>query len=241
MTPQQFKRIAVLLKKVYAELEAEAVDSGLSVGSPEFQEALDKAREMVLNQNGFTIEQYREIKTKMNAYTPADLMTEFGRVAEKVDNLVVPTAKDIEDIATAVAKAHMKAPEIINRIVKEVVKEKPQIIKETTIEKTVQEVAYNEGPMKEEIAGLTKRIEDLPKPVNVELLKKEFETFFHDNFGANFQKNIDILGMPLFRQLAMGLREDVDTKITGVFTHKITVAAVAPSNPVLNDLWVDTS
>lgn len=37
------------------------------------------------------------------------------------------------------------------------------------------------------------------------------------------------------------LQTELDTKIVGVNTHKITVSPTAPSDPALNDLWVDTS
>lgn len=37
------------------------------------------------------------------------------------------------------------------------------------------------------------------------------------------------------------LRVDVNTKVTGWGTHNITVSDTAPSNPSLNDLWVDTT
>jgi hypothetical protein len=53
--------------------------------------------------------------------------------------------------------------------------------------------------------------------------------------------NLDLMGMPDFRKLGVGLREDIDKKIEGVNTHKLTVSDTEPSNPQLNDLWVDIS
>lgn len=245
MTPQQFKKIAILLKRVYKELEAEAVDSGLSVGSPKFQEALDKARALVLENNGFTLEQYQEARLKMEAYTPADLMGEFEKLRQQVADIVIPTIDQITTIASAEAKKYVKAPEIINKIVREVQVRQPQIIKETTIEKTVQEVAYNEDALNSKIDGLTKHIDSLPKPVDESALRKEFQTFFHDNFGENFKKNIAVFNMPDFRRLAIGLREDIDQRVVGTSDNKtvpkITVSAMEPTNPKLYDLWVDIS
>jgi hypothetical protein len=37
------------------------------------------------------------------------------------------------------------------------------------------------------------------------------------------------------------LRKDVDVRIVGVNTQRLTVSAVAPVNPQLNDLWLDIS
>jgi hypothetical protein len=55
----------------------------------------------------------------------------------------------------------------------------------------------------------------------------------------------DLVGMPAFRAMGMGLRGDIDRleteKVTGIGTHKITVSAVEPTNPAVGDIWIDIS
>ena len=114
-------------------------------------------------------------------------------------------------------------------------------IKETVVE--VHKEEYDPSPIMAEIGSLNDRLDNLPKavPFDSEPLKQEILTLNAENFGKNFQHNIDVLGMPNWRKLAMGLRQDIDTKITGVNTSKLTVSTTAPSNPQLNDLWLNIS
>jgi hypothetical protein len=49
------------------------------------------------------------------------------------------------------------------------------------------------------------------------------------------------LGMPDFRKLAMGLQQQIDERIIGVNTHKLTVSATEPTSPSVGDLWVQIS
>jgi len=66
-----------------------------------------------------------------------------------------------------------------------------------------------------------------------------------NDFAKNFKKNIDLMGMPDFRKMGIGLRQDIDNleekKVKGEGVKKITVSTTAPTNPNVGDLWVDIS
>lgn len=245
MNASQFKKIANLLTDIYREIKKESLQNGIDILSPEYEQLRTTAREMLLKNMGFTVQQYQEAKARAEAFTQADML-DFAEklkadIAGELNDLVIPTREEIISLAHEVAKTYIQPPQITNQIVRETTIEKPQIIKETTIEKTVQEVAFNDADIRKSIDGLSEQMRSLPLPVTPEQITEITKQFFKDNFADNFQKNIDVFGMPDFRKLAMGIREDLDTKITGIYTHKITVSATEPTGPQLNDLWVDTT
>lgn len=245
MTTSEFKKIARILKEVYAQLEKEALEEGISLLSPEYDQLVARAREAVLANNGFTLQEYREAKAKVAGFSQADLVDQTERtsgevgsarqMAEEALSRHIPTEEEIEAIAKRVADAVVKPPTIINQIVEKTTIEKPKIVKETI--KVKEE--YNDTPLRKELGLIKTLVEniDIPEPVDVEGLRKEFVEYF----AQSFKKNIDTLGMPDFRQLGMGLRQDLDTKIEGVNTDKITVSTTAPTNPQLYDIWIDIS
>lgn len=242
MTISEWKKIARVLKQVYAELEAEAIAKGINVLSPEYEELRDRARLAVLEKAGFTLEEYRSVKEQVEGVSKDGMLAVMQDTQKKLEELKevhIPDQAEIKSIAHEVAKEYIKPPQITNQIIKEVTIKEPQIIKETTIEKVVEEKNYNEKPLMAEIAHLHERVDAIkvPSPYDDSGLKQ----FFKDYFSDNFQKNINTLGMPDFRKLAMGLREDIDTKIQGVGTLKLTLSSTAPVNPKYGDLWFDVS
>lgn len=240
MTSKEFKTIARLLKEVYAELEADALKSGVSLLSDQFKMVQDKARLAILEQNGFTLEEYRKAKADVAGFSPADMLQvaqDLEKTKEDIKKIKIPTKEEIAQIAYEIAQEFVVPPQITNQIVERTTIEKPKIVKETV--KVTEKVEYNDKPLQEKIGAISKRVDEIkiPSPVDVKKIEERLTSIFQEMF----EHNIDILGMPNFRKLSMGLRQDIDTKVEGVYTSKITVSAVAPVNPKLNDLWVDIS
>jgi hypothetical protein len=214
MTSNEFKKVGRLLKEIYSDLEKEAIGDGIDIFSDEYKQIQDRARQALLDKMGFTLDEYRAAKELVAPAKKVDIQPQIDalkQAQEAHSNVYIPTTEDITKIAEDVARTHIKAPQIVNQIVKETTVEKPQIIKETTVEKTVEIVNYNEKPLQEKIGALSRRIDELnipvvPPPINVDKLKLELS----NEFSANLAYNIDILGMPNFRKLAMGLRQDLD-------------------------------
>jgi hypothetical protein len=215
MTTAEFKKIARTLKEVYKQIEAEALAEGISLLSPEYDQLIAIARERVLEAAGYTLQEYREAKAKVSGFSQADLVDHTERTAADIDaalkaieqeaNRHIPTQEEIEAIAKRVAEAVVKPPQIINQIVKETTIEKPKIVKETV--KIKEE--YNDKPLREEIKKVKEKVDSIkiPEAFNPKGLEEKFEAYV----AQSFKKNIDTLGMPDFRKLAMGLQEQIDS------------------------------
>jgi len=237
MTIADFKRIARLLKRVYAKLEDEAFEAGINPDSPEFEKLQDIARTRILNQMGFTLEQYQAAKQEV-------LDIQAKKRAEKQE-------KDIDTIVSKVPVVEGPRGEKGDQGVpgergskgdrgekgKSIVGPKGE--KGDKGEPGEKGDRGERGAVDEATLGyLEERIENIPKPEPVDM--QEIEDWSRNLFAELFEHNINTLGMPDFRKLAMGLQAQVDMKIEGVGVNKITVSDTEPENPVSGDLWIDT-
>lgn len=240
----EWKKIARLLKQVYIELEKEALEKGIDLLSKEYGELIDKTRLLVLEKNDWTLEEYRQIKEQLEGIDKAgtlEIIREAQRKVEETYNTIeelknrhIPTKEEIESIARGIAKQYIKPPEIINKIVKEVVVEKPRIVETTKIRKE----KYDDSKLKKEIDELEKSVRDIKIPTyDFDKLRKELR----DDFNFDIQENIEIFGMKDFRKLGMGLQAQIDTKIEGVGLSRIFASATEPANAVNGDFWFDIS
>lgn len=190
----------------------------MDIFSSEYKDLVDQTRLIVLAENGFTIEEYRIIKDSIAKETKSNVKTLIDNHQQQIDELKnrqVPTEESIKQIAESVSRAvaseFIKPPQIIHQIVKETTIEKPQVIRETKTERVIEERAYNEKPLQEKLGALSKRLDEFlkvakPEPVDTESLKDEIR----QDFSKHFAHNIDMLGMPNFRKLAMGLQQQID-------------------------------
>lgn len=217
MTIIEYKKIARVLKEVYAEIEKQAISHGVDIFSEEYKTLIDKAREGVLNKAGFTLEEYRGIKDSYTSANKQKVNQEIEVISKKIEDIksiplpIILTKEEIKTIAHDVAKEYIKPPQITNQIVKEITKEitieKPKII-ETTRQTVVKE-KYNAKPLEEKISKLENKINSIsiPEPVDIESIKSDLKL----DFDKELKHNIDILGMPDFRKLAMGLQSQIDS------------------------------
>lgn len=215
MTTKEFKTIARLLKQAYKELEIEAVKEGVDLLSPEYQEMMSVVRETLLSNHGFTLEEYRTAKAEVEGISSVGVYEEVKKLKSKtkeIDDKHIPSEKEIidiaEDVAERIAKKYIKEPVIINKIVKEI--EQPKIIKETIkeLDKKVLEELDKDLFQLQTLALDTKDKLDklkIPEEIDLEELEKNILEKVNHDFDVSFKKNIDIMGMPDFRKLAMGL------------------------------------
>ena len=127
----------IRLKKLAEEIEREAEKAGVDVASSDFDSLLKQALEI----RGFTLEQFRQAEAEYEEGADFTILTEKQRealekkiaeeIALNIGKLVIPTQEQIRDIAEQIARQYVTAPQIINKIVKEVVRETPIIHKET--------------------------------------------------------------------------------------------------------------
>lgn len=246
MEVKDFKRIARLLKDAYASLQEEALNTGVDIFSAEYKQAINRLREEVLARSGFTLQEYTQVRnqleadrlaTKEQGTLSADLVIQAREALIKLRDVKIPTEEEITTIAHHVAKEYIKPPVVTNQIVKETTKEviveKPQIIETTRVVNT----PYNDKNVNDRIDALTKEFQNIQtaEPFNPEPLAEELKQFFEDNFHNNFKHNIDILGMPDWRKLAMGLREDIDKLTNAGSGHTIEdEGTILPARKYLN-------
>ena len=244
MTPSQFKKLARLLKQLYAELEADALNEGVAVTSSEFTQVAKAARLALLEREGFTEEQYEEAKNlnktekeekKTASETKADQFFERvekikgdkGETGEKgdpgKDGKDGLNGKDGRDGKNGKDGKDGKPGEKGDRGDRG---EMGMV--------DVATIAYLEDKMVQVESKI-------PEPVDVEKIKEQLLPEVVEISKVTAQSNIDLMGMPNFRKLGVGLQQQIDERIMGVNTKKLTVATTAPSNPQLNDLWIDIS
>lgn len=245
MTTAEFKRVARLLKEIYAELEKEALKDGFDIFSDEYIGIQSVVRERTLARLGFTIEEYREAKELVAPAKKVDVekqVTEATTMAQEVSNRVdalsIPNEEEILAKAKEIADAVVKAPTITNQIVKERTIEKPTILEKTIVEHD----EFDASPLWAELGYLNDRLDSLPQTPEIpdfESRIRSVEREIKSEFMEKFEEHINTLNMPDFRKLAMGLTQQIDTKIEGVNVRRITVSPTAPENPHVNDLWIE--
>jgi len=212
MTQKELKKIYKILNRAYAELELEALKEGVSITSVEYDLMVDKAREAILKKFGYTPEEYRAAKAEAEVVRRGERPSfeELKSTLEEVKKVWV-TKEEAVEIAHAVAKKYITAPQVINKIVKEIKLESPpQIIKETM--HTTERVEYDPSPIMAEIGSLNDRLERITvtEPPDLKTFREELRKEWSTDFGKNFEHNINTYGMPDFRKLAMGLQGQID-------------------------------
>src|SRR3990167_6264736 len=119
MTTQELKKIMRLLKEAYKEMEEEALAKDIDIFSDEYKQIIDKARIIILEKLGFTLEQYREAKDKYGIVKNLDKEaqeTTSKRITDLLDTHI-PDIEEIEDISNKVSKKYIKPPQVTNQIV----------------------------------------------------------------------------------------------------------------------------
>lgn len=210
-TITDWKKMARLLKEVYAEIQKEALSKGIDILSPEYDELINNARILVLEKNGWTLEEYRSLKEQIEGIDKAgtlevmkDTQKKIKTMSERMDDFHIPTSEEIEEIAEQVAQKYIVPPQITNQVIERIIEKRP--IKETI--RVKERVEYDDKPIRKEIKRVLQQIDEIkiPEQISIEKLKKELKS----DFSVFFEHNINTLDMPNFRKLAMGLQGQID-------------------------------
>jgi nucleotidyltransferase/DNA polymerase involved in DNA repair len=245
-TIKEWKKIARLLKEVYKELQAEAIKEGVNLMSPEYEELMNKARLATLEKSGWTLDEYRKIKEQIEGIDKVETVEVISRFEEKLDEIesrYIPNKEEIEEIAEEIAeevaeriaKKYIVPPVIKNEIIKEYTVEKPKIVETVRVIKE----KYDDTDLRGNIKYLLNKINSIQLPREVD--EKQIKLDLFNALKKDINRDIEMLGMPDFRKLAMGLQQQIDERIIGVNTHKLTVSATEPTSPSVGDLWVQIS
>ena len=248
MTNSEFKKIARLLKTVYAAIEKEALEGGFDITDPKYTQLIDKAREQVLKKHGYSLDEYVQAKSESESTRKQEKSTSESKldsVFEKIEMVKGKDGIDGKDSEVPGPKGDKgdTGPEGKQGI------QGIQGVKGERGDKGDRGEKGDKGDKGEPgkdfdvatVGYLEDKIESIkiPDPINIEVLKTELTSTFQEQL----EHNIDALGMPDFRKLAMGLRSDIDVRVVGDSDNrsipKLTVGYTAPTNPKLYDLWYD--
>jgi len=207
MTDKEFKKTARILKEAWKELEAEALREGFDIFSETYKEIQDRVRLSVLDNMGFTLDEYREAKERVSP--TKKLEEDLTATQQKMEGIEVLNDEDVSEIAARIANEFVTAPVVTHNTTHEIVErttvEKPTIVKETI--HTTEREEYDDNHIMAELGYLNDRLDNLPKP---KVQKTISENQIRNLFGELFEHNIDTLGLPDFRKLAMGLQDQID-------------------------------
>lgn len=209
MNIKDFKKVARLLKQAYAELEELTLKNGGDLLSEEYEQVREKVRLAILEKAGVTLEEYLGAKNQVLGLSKEELavveqIQQVEKRVEKIEKVYVPNEQDIEAISERVAKKYIVPPQIINQIVKETTVEKPTL--KTVHTKEEVRIEYDDKDIRKKISDVESKIPEW----DISALKSELLTELENRFSDNFRKNIDTLGMPDFRKMGMGLKQEID-------------------------------
>ena len=205
MTLYEYKKINIALKDVYAEIEKRAQDENISLSSPEYERMSEKAKEAVLKRMGFTLKDYQTYEEKIGSFSKKNL-NEMSE--EKMGQFLKDSiSQTLEDISVRLKK--IETTSLTKEQVQQIAK---GVAVPGKIQKIVETKLTDEWPLQEKISAISKKINELKgfKSIDKDKLKEELRGEFKNVFGAEFEKNINTLGMPNFRKLAMGLQAQID-------------------------------
>jgi len=147
MTIKQFRKIQKILKIALNQAEKEAIEDGVDITSQEYDKAISVLRRRILEELGLTPEKYEELRLSFKPPKKPISYKELKDIPPMPETLSPKEIKGLiaesisESISKIISKSISEIPKptttIINKIVKEVVKEKPQIIKTKEIVKKV--------------------------------------------------------------------------------------------------------
>ena len=211
MDSKTFKKIARLLKEAWKELEVDALKSGIDIFGEEYKSVQDKIRIKILEKFGYTLEEYQAAKELVS---PTKKVEEaIDEVTQSVANLDIPTIEKMEEIAQKYVVPPVVTNQIVEKTTETKIVEKPTIVKETVIQNNITKEEYNDGYIMAQLGYLQDRVDQIKiaEPIDIPKLKEEL----NNDFAIFFEKNINTLGMPDFRKLAMGLQAQIDEKGSG--------------------------
>jgi hypothetical protein len=214
MTTSEFKTIDLILKRLQDEIESAALEEGIDVASNEYTDLVDEAYRRVFERMGISQDDYQAYKeesapiARKDFFSVVEKTKEISSLIKELQEKRIPSNEEIEATATRIAKQEVKPPVTITRIIKETVVEKPQIIKEFRVEKTIQQEKYDDTPLLEMFAQLDKAIKEkiIPEPADMEKFREELRS----EFEISLAKSTNVMDMPNFRKLAMGLQTQID-------------------------------
>jgi hypothetical protein len=248
MDKSEFQKIRKIVETILKKAEDEALSEGINIFSEEWSEFLLLLKSQILNEVGLSVEEYDNLIAESKKKAPPSYKT-------LVDTPVIPQDIDIQKIAEEVAKKTISefkpdipAPQIINKVVKEIIREKPitKVFKTKEVVRELDKTATDN--LKKDLLALQSSFTDLYDTVrNIKIPDDYISTSVLE------PSVMDIVGPELNRALrsiqsqVYMVNKKLDdflnagNYIIGDGVAKMTVGTVEPTAPATGDLWVDTT
>jgi hypothetical protein len=237
----KFRDIQKKISTLINHTKREDFKRGIDITSSDYEEALKILKTKLLKNVGLTLEEYNKTKAELNKKKPLSWN-------DLEDRPHIPTLEEIAGVVKTLIPS-IPAPQIINKteIVREVVKEKPTIIREkvkeidtgflNTIQKDLLFLQEYNADLYPQIEGLRQAMGNLiPQG-----FKEQWDTLtkggLADSMHSHKVRRTGIDGDTANKMISKALTN----YILGDGIHKITVGAVAPPDPQIGDLWIEWS
>jgi hypothetical protein len=214
MTSLQYQKIKKIIEQALRELESVAVKKG-KLFSKNYEKVVLGIKNRILNKAGFTLAEYLAVEAEEANKVKEANEEPIKELNKRIDAL--PTKAEVAGMSEDIAKKHIPAPQIINKIVKEIVKEKPTVIEkyeEAPIEELRNDINYLKTEFQELSTKKTKH-KDLLEVGENDHHAKAHSLISHeeDDYLEKFKelisgKEITLHAHPEIRHEVLGFRSD---------------------------------
>ncbi len=214
-------QIKKLLKKTLRETEDEAILNHIDTTTPEFKALMLKLRNKMLIDMGTPVSDYDEYLESLKDIGRKKYQAKKDAFVKEVkqevkDETVLATWESLPDKPAIPTTEEIKsvAIEVVSEAIRKLPPAPAPVIEKPVIEKTIE--VYDDTKMKEAFEDLSFKVQqikipEIPAPLDV----KKFKESITDEYKFYFQESINIMDMPDFRKLAMGLQGQIDSLGSG--------------------------
>jgi len=179
MTKKEFKKLNKIISLFEDKLESTAIEKGIDITSSKFQQNLDDFKSKILSKSGYTLDDYNYFDNQGDKDESDNLLVPkkdvediiglfIDKITGDVDNKLNDMYKDNDnefiDLRDRIIKLENRKPDVLNKIVKETIIEKP-IITVIEKEKLVQPKADNNKD--KELNNVVLGLRDVEGRVNI--------------------------------------------------------------------------
>ena len=164
MDTQILKKLMRGIKIPLAKLEEKAIKDGIDIASPEYEQAVDKMREVYLAKHGYILEEYKQAKEKFESERIAEKEIKYTELKESLEK-IANKLDELPDKIKMIELYHSNQKET-HKLLKELteeVKKKEQYEISISSEDRLK-LKGDKGERGSKFLGSFKTIKDLPNP-----------------------------------------------------------------------------
>ena len=241
---EQFRKLQKQLNIIINKIEKEAVDNGEDISTEEFVGGIQLLRERLLDRKGLSIDVYNQLKEQFKEPEVDKEILENNKEVSSSILQVMEKLKEIEDKVSNQEIDDVSKKKIVEEVISKIPKPKDGIDGKSVDENKVIQTILSKIPkpkdgkpgkdgkstilirkeaIKKDIQEhIYKVIIDKALPEAIEKSKQEI--ILSPDMADMINRSIDMIGMPSWRKLAMGLQgqiDNIDISITNNITNSL--------------------